>query len=313
MQDEAEVSATSTHDDDTPGPIAAAADRGIEDPEQAYDAQQLDEGAVPSPQPNGGAAIPPYVYAIGRIKPLYKTLSAEKEFAQATGRAETAALSDRQALHKVLAEPANRYLVRQLCWVFTIQEVDTYILQPRDPVDLDRLVEALRPTPSPTDIDVVIGIKGPLAPPELCNGLMVPIVIFDQIYSFDVDSLIKSIPRPEKTTAKAFEGVAEEIFYRMMQIADNAGATPEHRACNYCCVRYDQIYATAADAFGRNCSLTAVDCRLSPLSGVRSIVEVIFSFTHRQTDVIEKWSVEVDVTQMYPFLKRKMSPYCDHR
>ena len=155
---------------------------------------------MPSPQPNGGvgAAMPAYVYAIGRIEPRFPTLSAEKEFAQATGRAETAGLTDRQALHEVLSQRQNRYLVRQLCWVLTIEGLETYILQPRDPADLDLLVEALRPTPRPTDVDCVIGVRGPIAPPELCNGLMVPIVVFDQIYSFDVDALIKSIPRPEK-------------------------------------------------------------------------------------------------------------------
>ena len=34
-------------------------------------------------------------------------------------------------------------------------------------------------------------MKGPIAPPQMCNGLMVPIVVFDQIYSFDRDALIK--------------------------------------------------------------------------------------------------------------------------
>ena len=177
--------------------------------------------------------MPAYVYAIGRIEPRFPTLSVEKEFAQATGRAETAGLTDRQALHAVLSQRQNRYLARQLCWVLTIEGLDTYILQPRDPADLDLLVEALRPTPRPTDVDVVIGMRGPIAPPELCNGLMVPIVVFDQIYSFDVDALIKSIPRPEKVAAKEFDAAAEELFYRIMQMADNAGATDEHRALNY--------------------------------------------------------------------------------
>src|SRR5439155_6631383 len=142
----------------------------------------------------------------------------------------------------------NRYLVRQLCWVLTIQGLETYLLQPRDPSDTDLLVEAIRPAPSPNDIDVVIGMRGPIAPPEMCNGLMIPIVAFDQIYSFDRDALIKAVPRPEKVTAKEFEPAAEELFDRIMQMADNAGATDEHRALDYLAVRYPAIYATAADA-----------------------------------------------------------------
>jgi PatG Domain len=54
----------------------------------------------------GGATSMPisYVYALGRVQPRFPRLSVEKEFAQATGRAETVGLTDREALHKVLSE-----------------------------------------------------------------------------------------------------------------------------------------------------------------------------------------------------------------
>jgi hypothetical protein len=94
-------------------------------------------------------APPSYVYAIGQIEPRFPRLSVEKEFAQATGRADTAGLSDRQALQKVLLERQNRYLARQLCWVLTIEGLETYLLVPRDPGDLELLIEAVRPAPAP--------------------------------------------------------------------------------------------------------------------------------------------------------------------
>jgi hypothetical protein len=235
----------------------------------------------------------------------------EREFAQATGRAETAGLTDRQAVQKVLSQRQNRYVTRQLCWVMTIEGLETYILVPRDSADLDLLVEALRPTPSPMDLDCVIGVRGPIAPPDMCNGLMVPIVVFDQIYSFDRDTLIKAIPKPEKTSAEEFAPAAEELFDRIMQMADNAGATDEHRALNYLAVRYQAIYANAADAFARNSSLTGVDVMPSALSGTRKVVDVIFSYTNRNTDVTEKFFVRVDVTDEFPFLVTKLSPYYD--
>jgi hypothetical protein len=262
--------------------------------------------------PNGtGMMAYPFVYALGRVDPRFPRLAVEKEFAQATGRAETAGLTDRQAIHAVLSQRQNRYLVRQLCYVLTIEGLETYILQPRDPVDFELLVEAIRPTPRPTDVDVVIGVRGPIAPPELCNGLMVPIVVFDQMYSFDIDSLISSIPRPETIPADQYRATAEELFMRIMQIADNAGATDEHRAVNYLALRYPAIYATAAERHAQNASLTAVEVRPSPLSGVRRIVEVICSYTHRTTDVTEKYFVRVDVTEEFPFLVTRMSPYYD--
>jgi hypothetical protein len=312
VREEAETSAADNIVEGTPRAILLSASLATETPVVASEPTAT-ATVVPTQNPSSGSemATPAYVYALGRIEPQFPTLSVEKEFAQATGRAETAGLADRPALHQVLSQRQNRYLVRQLCWVLTIAGLDTYILQPRDPADLDLLVEALRPTPRATDVDVVIGIRGPIAPPDLCNGLMVPIALFDQIYSFDSDTLIKSIPRPENIAAADFSAMSEDVFSRIMQMADNAGATDEHRALNYMAVRYPAIYATAADAFARNCSLTAVEVRPSPLSGVRKIVDVIFSFTNRQTDVVEKFSTRCDVTEEYPFLVTKMSPYYD--
>lgn len=269
------------------------------------------QAIAPSPVRSTGTTTPSYVYALGRVTPRFPSLAVEKEFAQATGRAETTGLTDRQALQSVLSQRSNRYLVRQLCWVLEIEGLETYLLVPRDPADLDLLVDALRPTPNPLDLDAVVGVRGPMAPPEMCNGLMIPIVAFDQIYSFDRDALIKAIPRPEKVTAKEFEPAAGELFDRIMQMADNAGATDEDRALNYLAVRYPAIYATASEAFRRNESLTAVAVRPSSLSGVRNIVDVIFSYTNRATDVTEKFFVRVDVTEEFPFLVTKLSPYLD--
>jgi PatG C-terminal/PatG Domain len=263
-------------------------------------------GAAPAA---AATAAPSYIYAIGSIAPRFPRPSVEREFAQATGRAETAGLTDRQALQKVLSQRQNRYLARQLCWVMTIEGLETYILVPSDPFDLDLLVEALRPAPNALDLNCVIGARGPVAAPEICNGLMVPVVVFDQIYSFGREALIKAIPRPDNIPAEEFMRAAEELFDSIMQMTDNAGATDEHRALNYLAVRYPRIYEAASEAFGRNESLTAVDIRPSPLSGARNVVEVIFSFTNRNTDVVGSYAARVDVTEEFPFLVTKLSPY----
>lgn len=260
---------------------------------------------------SSNTAPPSYIYALGKVGWRFPKQSVEKEFAQATGRTETSGQSDREAIHSVLSQRQNRYLVRQLCWVLTIEGLETYILAPRDPADLDLLVEAVRPAPSPLDVDIVIGLRGPIAPPEFCNGLMVPIVMFDQIYSFDRSALIQNIPRPEAIAANQFTQTCEELFDRIMQMADNAGATDEHRALNYLVVRYPAIYAMASEAYGRSCSLTAVEVLPSRLNSTRKIFNVIFTFTDRSTDVTEKYFVRVDVTEEFPFLVTKLSPYYD--
>jgi hypothetical protein len=273
------------------------------------------EGLPSSSNPNNpmmamSPAAPSYVYALGRIQVRFPRPSLEKEYAQVLGHAaETAGQTDLQVRQSILTKRENRYLVRQLCWILTIEGMETYILQPRDPADFDLLIDALRPSPRPTDVDIVIGVRGPIAPPEMCNGLMVPIVIVDQIYSFDPDDLIKSIPRPEGVTERKFSPTAEELFYRIMQLADNAGATDEHRALNYLAVRYPAIYANATEMHGRNFSLSGVEVRPSRLSGTRNIDDVIFSYRNRNTDVEEKYFMRVDVTEEFPFLVTRLSPF----
>jgi hypothetical protein len=252
---------------------------------------------------------PSFVYAIGKVEPRFPSLSVEKEFVQATGRSDLAGLTDREALHGVLSQRQHRYLARQMCWVFAIEGIDTYLLVPRDPSDIDLLIESILPSSRLTDIDVVVGVRGPIAPPAMCNGLAIPIVIVDQIYSFSVDALIKGLPRPKDIPEKQFSATAEELFLRIMQMADNAGGTDDYRALNFLAVRYDRIYGLTAEAFGGNLGLGGVYARPSRLSGMRKIVDVIFSFTHRQTDVSEKYFVRVDVTEEFPFLVTKLTPY----
>jgi len=113
----------------------------------------------------------------------------------------------------------------------------------------------------------------------------------------------------EQVPAKRFSKAAAEVFDRIMQMTNDAGATDEHRALNYLIVRYPAIYAAVADAFSRNLLLTAVDVRPSALNGVRNVVDVIFSFTNRATDVVEKQFLRVDVTEEFPFMVTRIAPY----
>jgi hypothetical protein len=292
----------------------------MDEPETQTIAPPPGEGADDGPQVLAAApaadAIAPaeFIYAIGRITPGFPSISVEKEYLQVRGRTDTAGATDRQAMHAILSDRANRYLVRQLCWVFAIEGLETYILAPRELGDLDLLIETIRSEPGATDVDVVVGVLGPVAPPEVCNALMLPIVAVDQLYSFDRDELVDAVPRPDSIgddDEAAFRSAAGELFDRIMQMADNAGMTDGHRALNYLAMRYPAIYEQTAHAHVANASLTAVDAQPSRLSGARRIVDVIFAYTDRRTDVTEKFFVRVDVTDQFPFLVTKLSAYYD--
>ena len=260
---------------------------------------------------NGEKESLSYVYALGRIEARFPSLAVDREFAQIRRKADTKGKTDQQVFHEVLSMPENRYLVRQMCWVFSVHGLETYILRPRDSMDFHLLVETLRSVRDLNDIDIVVGVRGPTAPPELCNGLTIPIVPFDQIYSFDRDALMKAIPKPDHVAEKEFKPAVNEVFDRIMQLTDNAGATDEHRALNYLAVRYPAIYATAAQQFARDFSLTGVEVRVSSLGSPRRVVDVIFSYTNRNSDFTEKFFGRVDVTEEFPFLVTKLSPYYD--
>ena len=256
---------------------------------------------------------PSYVYAIGKVIPRFPNRSIELELAQATGRQtteETKGLAHDEVIYRTLTDPNNRYIARQVCYVLTIEGLETYILVPSDPLDLDRLAQAIKPVPGDfRDIDIIIGRRGPIALPDMCGGLMIPIVYVDQIYSFDRDELIKSIPKRKGENEDQFKNTSKAIFNHIVQIADNAGATDEHRAINYLSVRYDEIYHRTQSLQDENYSFIAIDVRLSRLSSTRKIVNVIFTYENRTNRAIQQWFIRVDVTEEFPFLVSPMQQY----
>lgn len=251
-----------------------------------------------------------HVYAIGTIQARFPSMGVEKEFVQAVKEGETSNLTNQQALYKILSQEDNRYLAREVCWVFTIENLDTYIIQPKSETELTHLIEAIKPVKG-VDCDVIIGMRGPIAPPEMCNGLQVPIVLCDRIYSFNVDDFINAIPKPKSMKDATFKEAAQELFLRIMQMADNAGEMDEHRAVNYVALRYPAIYAQTMEMYAADKSLSGVDVRPSRISGTRRIVQVIFSYVDRNTDVPEKYFTRVDVTEKWPFLVTKLQPFYD--
>jgi hypothetical protein len=289
-------------------------------------AESLEEPALhpaaedrPDAEPEVVAAAAPdiaeaaaFVYALGQIEPRFPTLGLEKEVAQAMGRAGDDDVSNRQAFLRTIADDQHRYLARNMCWLFLVEGLETYVIVPRDPLDYRLMIESVREHPRRDDVDVIVGTRGPIAPPHLCNGLAVPVVYVDQVYSFDRETLVREIPVPDAVPAKdrkRFQDTAGSFFDRVMRMTDNAGATDEHRALNYLAVRYPRIYAVVAEEEDRNASLAGVEVRRSSLSGVRRIVDVIFAFRHRQTDVTSKHFARVDVTEEFIFLVTPLSPY----
>ena len=93
----------------------------------------------------GSPSANAYVYALGRIEPRFPSPGVEKEFAQ-VDRADADQGKDRPGGDAGRPVRSVRIATwrRQLCWVLTLQGLETYLLTPRDPVDLDLLIDAVR-------------------------------------------------------------------------------------------------------------------------------------------------------------------------
>lgn len=259
-----------------------------------------------------GAAAQSYIYAIGTVMPRFPSLNVEKEFLQSVSMTETQGVPDQSLLYQVLSQGQNLYLAREMCWVFRMEDVDIYLLQPRSYIELNNLIAAIKPSAGRIDFDMVLGVRGPIASPSMCNGLQLPVVTCNQVYSFSYDEFVTAIV---KETGAARD-VAGDMFNQMLQMTDNAGETDEHRALNYITLRYMGIYRMANDMANAandprkgTYTLTSVNAEPSRLAGTRRVIDVIFAYSERVTGEVVKWFTRVDVTGQFPFLVSKLSRY----
>src|SRR2546423_7325294 len=95
---------------------------------------------------------------------------------------------------QVLGKASNLYIAREMCWQFRRDATIPYLLIPRSQDELVGMVSASAPSPSDTvDFDVVLGRVGPTAPPEMCNGLILPTIICDESFNFSSKVYINDI------------------------------------------------------------------------------------------------------------------------
>ncbi|MBF0539407.1 MAG: hypothetical protein HQL03_14260 [Nitrospirae bacterium] len=251
------------------------------------------------------------IYALGSVDVRFPNLGIEREFNYLASKIGTGILTREDIRYHVLRE--HPHLSSEVCWVMQVEGIDTYILTPSEPSSLDDLIESVSPdVRQEKDCDVIIGSKGPIASAQACNGLTVPIVTVDSIYYFDLPSFVKGIPlRKEAANQEDFDRLAIYMIRdKVMQMADNIGEMDEHRAINYLVVRYDGIYKLLYD-MSHESILEEISVLQSKLSPVRKILNIIFTFIHKKAGYKEKYYASVDVTDKYPFLRRKVTPYYD--
>jgi PatG Domain len=260
-------------------------------------------GATPAAAP---PPPPSFVYAIGRIAARFPSIDIEKELQQAARQSETANLTDSQVLCEVLSRPENAYIAREMCWVFTVQGVETFTVVPRSGAEFVELVGALQLAPSAGATNVLIGVRTGSAVANSCAGLTLPVVSASKIYSFHLDEFVKELP-----AGKGQAAAGQELLERVTHLVDNVGDMDEHRAVNYLCLRHLAIYTLVVDQFKKDCSLQGLSVTPATTRSQRRIVDVTLRFASRKTDVSESFGARVDVTGMYPFLVHPLRPVFD--
>lgn len=251
-----------------------------------------------------------YVYVLGRVHAVFPDLSVQHEFLQVAGAEGRTDVTDAEAMYRVLSAPENRYIARQMCFVLSVQDIATYILEPEDPTELDELVEALRPVTDKRDLAVIVGRLGPVAPPSACQGLSVPVVSVAHVWAFDSKKLIRAIDRPDGASRKEFEKGAGALLDQLLQLSDSAGADPVGRAFNFLAVRCQEMYQKTNEKRAEGYILSSVEAGPSRLStGSQTVITVVFSYTHRQTNVVVKFFVRVEVAGIFPRLATPFQEY----
>lgn len=263
-----------------------------------------------------------HVYAIGQLQASFPSKDVEKEYQQLLTPEDQSAATEAQRLYNVLSRPANVFLAREMAWVFSIQNVATYLLEPRSPVELQAMIDAIKPDdPTQSEYDVIIGEQAPLVPMGGEGSL--PVVRLNRLYHFTARAFVESVPLPSSISqlqngptkdqaVASFRALVLNIFEDMLQLADNTGDADEHRAVNYVSLNYPDIYAIrwsqGSAATGDTLAFRGVEVRHSPLGGGRRIMDVIFNYTNA-AGVMSRFYTTVDVTGQFPFLVTKLQPY----
>jgi hypothetical protein len=234
--------------------------------------------------------------------------------------------------HKTDGVLTARHVARLLCWVLKVEGQVAYYLAPRDLHDIADLVSCLsRPELDDAhhhdDLDLAVGSSA-LLPVEMAPGVTAPVLGVDQLCAFERDKLIDWFTPPrEAEPPRRRRGAAAATpppdepgpseadlmrFFRMLvQSADNFGDTDEWRALNYLAVRYKPIYSRYASMMASNYDLESIKVSASRLRRDRHIVDPVFAFRHRESNVVQKYFVRVDASHLYPMIVTHLTEYFD--
>lgn len=226
-----------------------------------------------------------FVYAVGVLRPFFSSLDLQKEFEAA---ASSLGLKS-DDYYGVFSYTANDnpdltfrpflYIAEKACWVFSINNIDTYLVVPRYDTELNELIDALQPE-NKQQVQALVGALGGKVPASYCSGLQLPLVICNRLLSEATDAML-------------------EIPLKL-----NDGTAPEKRAVNFLAFNYTSI---VSESLVLPKPLREIRYQFYGQNEGRTLVEIILGYMKDDIEIF--YSCGIDVTDQYPFVDFPLRQY----
>ncbi|NOH71194.1 hypothetical protein F0225_07570 [Vibrio pectenicida] len=221
-----------------------------------------------------------YVYALGSIRPYLSNRDLQKEFdaaAKTLGLANddyygVFSYSETTSNNQSLTFRPYAYIAEKVSWVFTINDVDTYMVVPKYTNELDALIAALNHK-TVTDIVALIGSmrEARLTPSD--SDLQLPSVVCNHV-----------ITQPMGQSSP-------------IAIKPNDGFSASRRALNYLVFNFNTLIKGKLDISGQ---LIDINYQIYTKDPKRLLVEMILTYKNQNLESF--YSCGIDVTDEYPFV-----------
>lgn len=267
-----------------------------------------------------------FAFAIGNLQPIFSSNSIQNEFSYACQQANVSPVAS-SSYYEILSQAENFYIAKEMCWLMQISGIDSYIVHPKTDAVLYDFIDSLNPAYlGNRTFDVIIGTRGPVASPQACNGLQLPVVSCELSYHFTFDMFVTAM-RDAIAPGFKLQDEDDSLAIRVQEMlefmldkvnSEGEGATDSSRVINYLTIRVQQIYEMALsmhmnvspDGAENPYFLNSISVQPSRVNGNRNIQDVIFEYVNNYNSQSQWRYLRVDISGKYPFLvTAQLEPY----
>ncbi|MCG7488385.1 hypothetical protein MHN79_02680 [Vibrio sp. Of14-4] len=218
-----------------------------------------------------------------------------------------------------------RYLAENAKWILSVDEQDTYVIEPHSVVELNEFIHFLKQNESQSNshnLCVIIGEQFGYTESGNEEASVLPKVHCKHMFSFNADN--EAVEK--KLTGAGINTTSRAIndLLRLLNVKQNRGNTESERAKNFLAFRYPDIYAIRNSEVIEKSSehttagqtehefLRRIDTRIAQSAPEHTLVDVIFHYQRSVSGRQFSYYATVDVSQLFPYLHSPLSDYIPH-